>query len=194
MNATFEVLLQVTPGGLDLQWRVDNDEPHAIGLFNWIPAVAPDGTYRFSCNAAWVEIAGDGLLVVSKSALPIPPRLGMAAYVPPLCTRVASGASYEETVHLQIPVLEMQPFKRATLIGPTPGEVVADLPASVSKVSFGIGVFPIIEGLQLVSDHPAFPEVLTAWPGAASKQVVFAREFTLAKPLDVHGYRVAPWP
>lgn len=186
--------LDIKPGALELAWHIINHESHEVGLFNRIMSLLPDGTHRFSPDTAWVEIEPGGALLIQKRALPIPPGLGMAAYVPPNCSRVAAGAVYEETVRLPIPVPEMQPFKRALLLGPTPGEVVADVPARVSRVTFVVGAFPVGGDVRLVSEHPAFPEVWSATPSAVGRQEVLVRSFELAQAAVALSYRVAPWP
>jgi hypothetical protein len=117
----------------------------------------------------------------------------MAAYVPPLCSRVAAGATYEETVRLPVPVAEMHLFKRALLLGPKPGEAAADAPATVSRLNFTVGAFPVTAGTRFVSDHPAFPDVLTVTPNAVALQELFVRAFDFAQPIGVLGYRVASW-
>jgi hypothetical protein len=118
----------------------------------------------------------------------------MAAYVPPECTRLIAGAEREEIVHLRFPIAEMQPFKRALLVGPTPGEVVADVPTLVTRVTFAVGVFAIAGAVHLSADHPAHPDVWTATPHAVAVQEVLSRSLELASPIGVRRYRVAPWP
>jgi hypothetical protein len=194
VKLTFDCKLSLLPGAIEIAWRIVNHEPYAIGLFDRIPEVLPDGTFRFSPHAAWVEMDPAQGLLVSEAALPVPPGLGILAYVPPLCSLVGAGAAREETMRLPLPVPEMAPFKRAMLLGPTPGEAVADVPASVSRVTFTVGAFPVTEGVRLSSEHPAFPDVLTASPNAVARQELFARVLDLARPVEVLGYRVAPWP
>lgn len=194
MRLRFDCALRVLPEAIEIAWSIVNQEPHDVGLFDRIPAVLPDGTYRFSPDTCWVEVDPARGLYVRRCALPIPRGLSPDAYVPPLCSRIAAGAAYHETVRLPLPVPEMQPFKRSALVGPTPGEVVADVPASVSRVTFEIGAFPVAASVSLTADHPAFPGVLTATLAAVAHQELLARAFHLAAPVAALGYRVAPWP
>jgi hypothetical protein len=194
MQIQLDCKLDVMPSALVLAWQVTNHEPYEVGLFNRIKSVVPDGTHRFSADTAWVELDASGALLVEKRALPIPAGLGMAAYVPPNCSRLIAGGVYEETLRLPLPVPEMQPFKRALLLGPTPGEAVADMPARASRVVFRVGAFPVGGGVRLVAEHPAFPDVWSATPSAVARQEILVRSFDLLQPVTALAYRVAPWP
>lgn len=194
MRLDLDCHLEQRDDALVLAYRIANREPHAVGLFDRIRSVLPDATLRFSPNTAWVELDPAGTLLVQKRALPVPPGLRMAAYIAPECSRLAAGATREEVVRLPLPIAEMQPFKRALMIGPTPGEVIADVPGLVSRVTFTLGVFAVGGAVSLSADHPAHPDVWTATPHAVGEQEVLSRSFDLARPIGVKLYRVAPWP
>jgi hypothetical protein len=194
MRLDFDCQLEQRDDALVIAYRIVNREPHVVGLFDRIRSVLPDATLRFSPDTAWVECESAGTLLVQKRALPVPPGLRMAAYIGPECSRLAAGAMREEVVRLPLPIAEMQPFKRAVIIGPTPGEVIADVPALVSRVTFTLGVFAVAGAVGLSADHPAHPDVWTATPQAVSAQETLSRSFDLARPIGIKLYRVAPWP
>jgi hypothetical protein len=194
MRLDFDCQLEQRDDALLLAYRVVNREPHVVGIFDRIRSVLPDATLRFSSDTAWVECEPAGTLLVQKRALPVPPGVRIAANIPPECSRLVAGATREDVVRLPLPIAEMQPFKRALLIGPTPGEVIADVPALVSRVTFTLGVFAVGGAVSLSADHPAHPDVWTATPQAVGEQETLSRSFELARPIGVKLYRVAPWP
>lgn len=194
MKLTFDCSLAEKARILELTWVAVNHEPYDVGLFNRIPQVMPDGTLRFSPDLAWIERDLSGTLRVALRALTIPKGLRMTAQVPPQCSRIAPGASHREVTRLALPVIEMHPYKRAVLAGATPGEITADVPLHAARLSFTLGAFAVVGDVHLSSEHPAFPEVWSPTPRAIAGQDLFVRDFDLARPIDVLGYRVTPWP
>jgi hypothetical protein len=183
------------PERVELTYTLDNGEGVDIGVFNWIQWTRPDGTLAFPAATAYVELVGE-LLLVRKRALPIPEGLHTAVYVPPPVSRVRAGSRFEERIVLELPVQVMQPFRAALLGAQQIAEVVADQPASASKLRLEVGVFPVLPPLQLVPEHPAHPLVFSVSPPgpALAKQQVLSFDLALDAPLPVLDYRAAPWP
>lgn len=187
----FQCSLKPSPAAIQISYTIHNGGVHDVGIFNRIQRVHPDGTISFDADTAYVELSG-GVLFVSKMALPIPPGLNMAAYVPPHASRVAAGSAFTETISLLLPIKVMHPFRRAML----KGQVVADVPASATAVEFRVGAFPCDEQCRLVADNPAHPEALAVSPPgpAVARQELLSQRFSLREPIVVLDYRAVPWP
>lgn len=190
LDVGFTCKASITGGVLEVTYTIDNRTAGELGAFNRIKSVRIDGTLDWSPDNVYVDLEGD-TLNLRKMALPIPPNLSISAYTPPKCSRIPAGATFTETVRAAIPVRVCHPFKRALLHG----TVVPDAPAKAKKAAFHLGVFPAGDGVRLVAENPAFPDVMTAVPPdpALAGQQVVTSEFLLDPPLDVLDYRVVPW-
>jgi hypothetical protein len=180
-----------TEAALSVSYRIENRTDEELGAWNRIRAGRPDGTHDFSPDVVYVDLEGD-VLHLRKMALPIPPGLKITAYVAPNASRIPAGGVLEETFTVAIPIRVMHPFKRMLVMG----EVVADKPASASRAVVTIGVFVVGTDTRLISEHPAFPDVLSAFPvgPALSRQQLLSAEFPLDPPVAVLDYRGVEWP
>ncbi len=189
-NLSFECKLTQRSDSLVVEYTIKNDRQEDLGVFNWITGTAIDGGYQYTPDNVYRELKGD-VLVLEKIALPIPPGLRMAAYIPPHASRLRAGESLTETVTVPIPIEVRQPYLRA-LVG---GEVAPRKPVMIREVEVVIGVFPLAD-CGLVPDHPAFPDVMTAVPPAPAVdgQVKLGARFTLGSAVEVLDYVGFPWP
>lgn len=193
----FQCAAQVTPDALVINWQLRNDGVVDYGVFSKIRQLLPDGTYSFPTHIAWIEVSDDGLLRISKSALPVPEQINLSAYVPPYCAKLPAGGTLAERVVLARPLLEMQPMKRMVVQSrPPAGQVTADIPIEIRQATFGIGIFPMAEPCRLVAEHPAFPDALTVLPpgSALREQRLVEHRFSLPPGFTVLRYRSAAWP
>lgn len=186
----FDCTYNITPHHLEVRGVLANQGREDVGIFNQIRTTLPDGTTLFSPDVAYVELE-EGTLLVRKMALPIPQGLNMAAYIPPLTSRLAAGSSHRETGRLPIPVKVMQPFRRALL----DGQVTAARPAEAQELTVSFGVFTIEGTLQLVARDPAHLDAYTVVPPgpAVDGQEVLSQSFRLKSPLPVLDYLSVPW-
>ncbi|MFO0591952.1 MAG: hypothetical protein U0441_30680 [Polyangiaceae bacterium] len=192
-NISFDCKLTQKPDALVVEYTIKNERSEDIGVFNRISGTAIDGARDFSPNNVYREIEGE-VLKLQHIALPIPPGLRMAAYVPPHATRIAAGKSVTETFVVPVPVAVRQPYLRAKVSG-AGGEVIPAKPVTLREVDVVIGIFPLTE-TGLVAEHPAFPDVLTVQPPypALSGQVKLGARFTLDPAVTVLDYELFPWP
>lgn len=188
-SISFQCSIARTAAAITITYTIKNDCPHALGVFNKLRSIAVDGALDFSPNNVYVELEGETLRFL-KQALPIPPGLTMAAYVPPYASLLEKGKSLTETFSVPIPVLARHPFKRVLLSG----EVVPIEPRTAGKLEVTIGVFPLV-GCHLAAEHPAFPDVRTAAPPdpAVTGQELLSAAFALTPNVDVLDYKGFPW-
>jgi hypothetical protein len=186
----FSCQLSASAQYLSIDYSLRNRGAVGIGLFNQITGVRIDGAIETSPDLAYIELEG-GTLVISKLALPIPAGLHIAAYVPPFASSLAPGQTFSERVRVFLPARVTQPFRRALVRG----QVVADKPAQARSLRFALGVFTLEDSLQLISENPAWPKLLTAFPPgkAVPRQQVLTKEFELQTAVPVLDYRGAPW-
>lgn len=107
-----------------------------IGRVDRLQGIAVDGGLDFTPDAVFVDLE-EGLLRLSKMALPVPKGLSISAYIPPHASRVPAGESRTETL-VRLPAKVRQPFKRALI----EGEVRAEKPEKARAVESPLGVFP----------------------------------------------------
>lgn len=195
INASLRCEIRIVSGMLRIHYEVINHGQVDLGIFNWIPTRYPDGTKGFLSSTAYIELR-QGHLLVSKSALSIPNGLHVGAYVPPLASSIPVSQSFGETLLIVEPIRVMQPFVAALTGMGNAGQVTADVPAVARTLSFAVGVFPLVDGCQLVPEQPAFPAVLTARPPgvAVAGQRTLQQNLRLERPLHVLDYRSVAWP
>jgi hypothetical protein len=189
-NLSFDCKVTQRSDSLVVEYTIKNDRPEDLGVFNRITGTAIDGAQHYSPDSVYREIQG-GVLVLEKIALPIPPGLRMAAYIPPHASRLRAGESLTETFTVPLPIEVRQPYLRA-LVG---GEVIPKKPVMIREVEVVIGVFPLVD-CGLTPDHPAFPDVMTALPPAPAVdgQVKLGARFSLGSAIEVLDYVGFPWP
>lgn len=189
-DVTLDGRLTERPGELEVTYTITNDGSVDLGVFNRLQGIAVDGGLDFTPDAVFVDLE-EGLLRLSKMALPVPKGLSISAYIPPHASRVPAGESRTETFVVRLPAKVRQPFKRALI----KGEVRAEKPENARAVELSLGVFPAGADVRLVAEHPAFPDVLTViTPGPAlAGQVALTRRFTLTAEIDVLDYVGHPW-
>jgi hypothetical protein len=188
-SISFQCSIVRSAAAITVTYTIKNDRPHDLGVFNKLRAIAVDGALDFSPNNVYVDLEGESLRFL-KQALPIPPGLKMAAYVPPYASLLEKGKSLTETFSVPIPVLVRHPFKRALVAG----EVIPVEPRSAAKLEVQIGVFPLV-GCHLAAEHPAFPDVMTAAPPdpAVTGQELLVASFDLTPGVAVLDYKGFPW-
>jgi hypothetical protein len=187
---TLDARLTQRPSEIEVTYTITNGRDEDVGVFNRLQGIGVDGGLMFSPDAVFVDLEGS-LLRLSKMALPVPKGLRITAYTPPFASRVPAGESFTETFVLKIPVKVQQPFKRALI----QGEVAAVKPETAKECELSLGVFPCSDGVRLVSEHPAYPDVLTAVPPdpAVKQQVVIAQRLALSADVAVLDYVGFPW-
>lgn len=188
-DISFQCSIARAPAAITVTYTIKNDRPHDLGVFNKLKSIAVDGALDFSPNNVYVDLDGHALRFL-KQALPIPPGLTMAAYVPPYASLLKKGESVTETFTVPIPILVRHPFKRVLLSG----EVVPVDPRTASQLEVVIGVFPLV-GCHLAAEHPAFPDVMTVVPPdpAVTGQELLSASFALSPDVDVLDYKGFPW-
>jgi hypothetical protein len=191
LGVVFDCKVTHTGSALEVTYVIENRTDADLGVFNRLRALRPDGTTDFSPDIVYADLEADAIHL-RKMALPIPKGLQVGAYVPPNASKIGAGDLLKETFTVPIPIRVCHPFKKAMV----KGEVVADKLESAGKVVVSIGVFPLGADCRLIQEHPAFPDVLSAFPPhpALSRQVVLSQDFLLDPPLAVLDYRGVDWP
>ncbi|MEO7328775.1 MAG: hypothetical protein ABI193_09375 [Minicystis sp.] len=186
---SFKCSLSRTPAAIVVTYTITNDRAHDLGVFNKLRSIAVDGALDFSPDNVYVDLEGETLRFL-KEALPIPPGLKMAAYLPPYAALLRKGASLTETFVVPIPIAVRHPFKRALISG----EVIPVEPRIARRLEVEIGVFSLV-GCHLAPEHPAFPEAMTVVPPdpAVTGQELLSAAFSLTPEVAVLDYKGFPW-
>jgi hypothetical protein len=178
---------------LRVGYRIRNEGPGDVGLFNRLPTKRLDGTLHFGAENVYIDVesGAEPVLHLRKMALPVPEGLAVAVRETPFITPLAEGQEFVEDFALHVPVAACNPLREAQLVGATAGPVAADAPVDVQAVVMSIGVFAIAPSWRLIPATPLHSDIVRIWPPGppVDGQWVVMQRMALDEPLPTLDYR-----
>lgn len=126
-------------------YNVDNQSSHDVYLINAL-YYFNDSDLEVDPDLIYVSLGADDTLHLRKQLMPIPEHIKVESPEVPLATRIATGRTFSETVHLPIPVLPYDPYQ------PQP---VSPTPLTATQVVFSLGY--VIEDQTIAVQQVTIP-------------------------------------
>jgi hypothetical protein len=111
-HVTLETNIGLRGDALSVEYRVKNNSPKPIYLFNVLWEFSPEGKYVRDRHDVYAVLKDDGTLHLAKEAAPLPKNKRVELRIVPFTTRVDAGKDFTEKFDLSLPVSEYNPYFR----------------------------------------------------------------------------------
>ncbi|TQF16615.1 hypothetical protein FJV41_07265 [Myxococcus llanfairpwllgwyngyllgogerychwyrndrobwllllantysiliogogogochensis] len=165
------------PEGLAVAYAVRNASSHAVLLVDGLPEWGPTGYVGLAPERAYVDLSGDGAVLL-RQLVPVPENLDVEAPEVPALSRVEPGTTASRRLLVPLPLRTSMPY--AT--GP---EVTRELSA-VRELRLRVGYLPAADDVRL---HGATESGGTAYRTAEYGQVVTRQQVLDSGPLPLDGVK-----